>query len=38
VAEIKQRLPGLTSGQGVLEIDFGGYEPVIGPPPERRRS
>jgi ribosomal protection tetracycline resistance protein len=38
VAEIKQRLPGLTAGQGVLEIDFGGYEPVIGPPPERRRS
>jgi ribosomal protection tetracycline resistance protein len=38
VPEIKQRLPGLTSGQGVLEIDFAGYEPVIGPPPERRRS
>ena len=37
VTEIKQRLPGLTSGQGVLETDFGGYEPVVGPPPERHR-
>ncbi|MEO7117695.1 MAG: translation factor GTPase family protein [Candidatus Limnocylindrales bacterium] len=37
VEEIKQRLPGLTSGQGLLEFEFGGYQPVDGVPPERRR-
>ena len=37
LAEVKQRLPGLTSGQGVLEDEFAGFEPVLGPAPERRR-
>jgi ribosomal protection tetracycline resistance protein len=36
VGEIKWRLPGLTSGQGVMEADFAGYMPVTGHPPERR--
>ena len=31
LGEVKRRLPGLTSGQGVLENEFGGYEPVLGP-------
>ena len=30
-------MPALTSGEGVLESDFAGYEPVKGEPPERRR-
>ncbi len=37
VDEVRHRLPGLTSGQGILETEFAGYEPVAGPPPERRR-
>ncbi len=37
LAEIKRRLPGVTSGQGVLEDEFAGYEPVSGTAPERRR-
>ena len=37
LSEVKQRLPGLTSGQGVLENEFAGFEPVFGPPPDRRR-
>ncbi len=37
LGEVKQRLPGLTSGQGSLENDFASFEPVLGPPPERRR-
>lgn len=36
LGEIKWRLPGMTSGQGVLETDFAGYMPVLGHPPERR--
>jgi len=36
VGEIKWRLPGLTSGQGIMESDFAGYLPVTGHPPERR--
>ena len=36
VGEMKWRLPGLTSGHGVIESDFAGYMPVVGYPPERR--
>ncbi len=31
-------LPGLTSGEGVLEAEFGGYQPLAGGPVGRRRS
>jgi len=34
---LRQQLPGLTSGEGVLETRFGGYIPVIGRPPSRPR-
>ena len=33
----RRLLPALTSGEGVLESDFAGYEPVTGDPPTRRR-
>jgi ribosomal protection tetracycline resistance protein len=36
--ELQRQLPGLTSGEGVAETSFGGYQPVAGPPPSRRRS
>jgi len=32
------QLPGLTGGEGVLESGFGGYRPVSGSPPGRRRT
>ena len=35
VARFEQRLPGMTSGQGVLFIEPAGYEPVHGVPPSR---
>ena len=35
--ELQRELPGLTGGEGVLESDFGGYEPVPGEMPVRRR-
>jgi ribosomal protection tetracycline resistance protein len=35
--ELRRQLPGLTGGEGVVESDFGGYEPVGGTPPERPR-
>ena len=38
VQELRRRLPALTRGEGVLESDFGGYRPVIGPAPTRRRT
>jgi ribosomal protection tetracycline resistance protein len=38
VQELQRQLPGLTSGEGVLESDFAGYEPVSGDPPARRRT
>ena len=38
VQELRRRLPALTRGEGVLESDFGGYRPVTGPAPTRRRT
>jgi ribosomal protection tetracycline resistance protein len=38
VQALRQRLPGLTHGEGVLECTFSRYEPVSGPPPARPRS
>jgi ribosomal protection tetracycline resistance protein len=38
VQELRQRLPGLTRGEGVLECSFSRYEPVAGWPPKRPRS
>jgi ribosomal protection tetracycline resistance protein len=37
VQELRRLLPALTSGEGVLESDFAGYEPIKGEPPKRRR-
>jgi len=36
--ELQRQLPKLTGGEGVLETEFGGYEPVIGEPPTRPRT
>ena len=38
VQELRRQLPGLTGGEGVLDADFAGYEPVLGNPPVRRRQ
>jgi ribosomal protection tetracycline resistance protein len=38
VQQLRRQLPGLTSGEGVLDADFAGYEPVSGDPPTRRRQ
>ena len=38
VHELRQQLPGLTRGEGVLECAFDRYEPVVGPAPTRRRT
>ncbi|MBB6345931.1 ribosomal protection tetracycline resistance protein [Nonomuraea muscovyensis] len=35
---LEQRLPSLTSGEGILESAFDHYEPVRGAPPERPRT
>jgi ribosomal protection tetracycline resistance protein len=35
IAELQRRLPGLTSGEGVLDSEFAGYRPVSGEPPTR---
>jgi ribosomal protection tetracycline resistance protein len=35
VRSLQEQLPGLTSGEGVLDSSFGGYEPVAGPVPAR---
>jgi ribosomal protection tetracycline resistance protein len=35
---LQQQLPGLSSGEGVLESSFGGYQPVRGPVPGRPRT
>ena len=37
VQELQASLPGLTGGEGVLETEPGGYEPVLGEPRVRRR-
>jgi ribosomal protection tetracycline resistance protein len=33
--ELQRKLPGLTSGEGVLDSNFAGYRPVNGGPPRR---
>jgi ribosomal protection tetracycline resistance protein len=33
--ELQRQLPGLTGGEGNLELSFGGYRPVQGKPPTR---
>src|SRR5262249_21646965 len=38
VQVLVRQLPGLTRGEGVLETRFGGYVPVVGPPPNRART
>ena len=38
VHELRQRLPGLTRGEGVVECAFDRYEPVSGTPPARPRT
>jgi ribosomal protection tetracycline resistance protein len=38
VEDLRRVLPGLTGGEGVLDAEFAGYEPVAGEPPTRRRS
>lgn len=38
VPDLQRQLPALTGGEGVLEADFAGYEPVAGEPPTRRRT
>jgi ribosomal protection tetracycline resistance protein len=37
VQELRRQLPGLTGGEGVLDSEFAGYQPVTGEPPTRRR-
>ncbi len=36
--DLQRQLPGLTGGEGVLESDFRGYQPVSGAAPTRRRT
>ena len=36
--DLQRQLSSLTSGEGVIETTFLGYEPVIGDPPTRRRK
>jgi ribosomal protection tetracycline resistance protein len=38
VRELRRRLPGLTGGEGVLESELAGYQPVAGEPPIRQRT
>jgi ribosomal protection tetracycline resistance protein len=38
IQELRRRLPGLTHGEGVLESEFAGYQPVAGDPPIRKRT
>jgi ribosomal protection tetracycline resistance protein len=35
--ELRRRLPGLTGGEGVVDAEFAGYQPVAGEPPVRTR-
>jgi ribosomal protection tetracycline resistance protein len=37
VHELQAALPGLTGGEGSLETELAGYEPVVGDPPRRRQ-
>jgi ribosomal protection tetracycline resistance protein len=36
--DLQRQLPALTGGEGVLESDFDGYQPVSGAAPTRRRT
>jgi ribosomal protection tetracycline resistance protein len=36
--DLQRSLPGVTGGEGVLESTPGGYQPVRGAPPRRRRT
>jgi ribosomal protection tetracycline resistance protein len=36
--DLQRQLPALTVGEGVLESEFAGYQPVGGAPPTRRRT
>jgi ribosomal protection tetracycline resistance protein len=36
--ELRRQLPGLTGGEGVIDSEFAGYQPVSGTPPVRRRT
>ncbi len=36
--DLERQLPALTGGEGVLESDFGGYQPVSGTARIRRRT
>ena len=38
VRDVQAALPGLTRGEGLVDADFEGYEPVIGAPPTRLRT
>jgi ribosomal protection tetracycline resistance protein len=38
VHDLRRELPGLTHGEGVMESDFGGYQPVAGTNPTRPRT
>jgi ribosomal protection tetracycline resistance protein len=38
VQQLRRQLPGLTGGEGVLDSEFAGYEPVSGAPPSRKRT
>jgi ribosomal protection tetracycline resistance protein len=37
VQELRRQLPGLTGGEGVIDTEFAGYQPVTGEPPVRKR-
>ena len=36
--DLQRQLPGLTGGEGVLESEFAGYQPVSGDQPSRQRT
>jgi ribosomal protection tetracycline resistance protein len=38
LADLQRQLPGLTSGEGLLESEFAGYQPLNGAPPTQRRT
>ena len=36
--DLRRQVPGLTGGEGTVETNFGGYQPVRGASPTRRRT
>jgi ribosomal protection tetracycline resistance protein len=38
VRQLRNQLPGLSMGEGILETRFGGYQPIGSDPPRRQRS